>query len=62
MSLTHPASVHWHSRLLALATLSLGFFVVRLDIGIVNLAVPAMAANLKASSVGPQWIIDAYTA
>ncbi len=61
MSLIESASMRRESRLHILAILSLGFFVVQLDVGIVNLAVPAMAADLKASSAGLQWIVDAYT-
>ncbi|MBX6330057.1 MAG: hypothetical protein IRY89_15965 [Pseudolabrys sp.] len=56
MSLIESASMRRESRLRVLATLSLGFFVVQLDVGIVNLAVLAIVADLKTSSVALQWM------
>src|SRR3569833_956788 len=41
--------------------LSIGFAVVQLDVTIVNVALPAFAADLKASTASLQWTVDAYT-
>ena len=39
----------------------MSLFIVGLDATIVNIALPAMRADLHASVAGLQWIIDAYT-
>jgi DHA2 family methylenomycin A resistance protein-like MFS transporter len=39
---------------------SLGFAVVQLDVTIVNVALPAIAAGLKADTAELQWVVDAY--
>lgn len=46
---------------LTLATTSLGFVVVQLDVTIVNVALARIAAGLGASVAGLQWVVDAYT-
>ncbi|HJU23111.1 MAG TPA: MFS transporter [Casimicrobiaceae bacterium] len=45
----------------AVATTSLGFALVQLDVTIVNVALPRIAADLAASISGLQWVVDAYT-
>ena len=39
---------------------SFGFVVVQLDVTIVNVALPAIAADLKAGIAPLQWVVDAY--
>lgn len=39
---------------------SFGFVVVQLDVTIVNVALPAMGASLKAGIAELQWVVDAY--
>jgi DHA2 family methylenomycin A resistance protein-like MFS transporter len=43
------------------ATTSLGFAVVQLDVTIVNVALPRIADELGASLAWLQWVVDAYT-
>lgn len=43
-----------------LAAASIGFAVVQLDVTIVNVALPRIAARLGASVATLQWIVDAY--
>jgi MFS transporter, DHA2 family, methylenomycin A resistance protein len=45
----------------ALVSVCLGFFVIQLDVTIVNVALPAIAHELDGSVGALQWIIDAYT-
>ena len=40
---------------------SLGFFLITLDISIVNVALSAIRAELGGGVIGQQWIIDGYT-
>jgi len=46
---------------LVLATLCVGFFMILLDTTIVNIAVPALTADLDASLDEVLWIVNAYT-
>jgi EmrB/QacA subfamily drug resistance transporter len=46
---------------LVLATCCLSLFLVSMDITIVNVALPALARDLHASTSGLQWSIDGYT-
>jgi DHA2 family methylenomycin A resistance protein-like MFS transporter len=55
----NPSPAAHARRTLALA--SLGFFLITLDILIVNLALPSIGHELGGSTSGLQWIIDAYT-
>jgi EmrB/QacA subfamily drug resistance transporter len=48
-------------RYLTLATCCLSLFIISLDVTIVNIALPAIRADLHASVSGLQWTIDAYT-
>ena len=45
----------------ALISVCLGFFVVQLDVTIVNVALPVIQREIGGSLAGLQWIIDAYT-
>jgi DHA2 family methylenomycin A resistance protein-like MFS transporter len=40
---------------------SMGFFLITLDIGIVNVALARIRADLGGGTTGQQWVIDAYT-
>ncbi|HEY0531864.1 MAG TPA: MFS transporter [Actinoplanes sp.] len=44
-----------------LAIGSLGFFLITLDISIVNVALPAITRDLGGGTSGQQWTIDGYT-
>ena len=46
---------------LVLATCCISLFLVSMDVTIVNVALPAIAADLHASVAGLQWSIDGYT-
>jgi EmrB/QacA subfamily drug resistance transporter len=43
-----------------LAAVSLGTFMLLVDVTIVNVALPVMASDLGASFTGLQWVVDAY--
>ena len=45
----------------ALAIGSIGFFLITLDILIVDLALPRLSADLGGTPTGRQWVIDAST-
>ena len=45
----------------ALAAVCLGFFVIQLDVTIVNVALPAIQRDIGGSVAGLQWVLDAYT-
>jgi MFS transporter, DHA2 family, methylenomycin A resistance protein len=45
----------------ALVSMCLGFFVIQLDVTIVNVALPAIGRQVGGSLAGLQWVIDAYT-
>ena len=38
-----------------------GFFLITLDVSIVNLALPSIAADLGGDTSAQQWILDGYT-
>jgi hypothetical protein len=46
---------------IALISVCLGFFVIQLDVTIVNVALPAIQREVDGSLAGLQWVIDAYT-
>jgi EmrB/QacA subfamily drug resistance transporter len=52
-----PANRRWYT----LAVLCLSLLVIVVDTTIVNVALPTLARDLRASSSGLQWIVDAYT-
>src|SRR4249920_3251103 len=45
----------------ALISVCLGFFVIQLDVTIVNVALPAIQSEIGGSLAGLQWVVDAYT-
>ncbi|WP_395359983.1 MFS transporter [Streptomyces sp. YH02] len=45
----------------ALAAAMLGFALITLDTSVVNVALPAIGADLRAGMSGLQWAVDAYT-
>ena len=45
----------------ALLSVCLGFFVIQLDVTIVNVALPAIQREIGGPLAGLQWVIDAYT-
>ena len=45
----------------AVAVGSLGFFLISLDILIVNVALSAVRDELIGGTVGQQWVVDGYT-
>jgi len=47
--------------IVALITVCLGFFVIQLDVTIVNVALPAIQREIGGSVAGLQWVVDAYT-
>src|SRR3954454_20821651 len=49
-----------HSRIV-ITIASMGFFLITLDISIVNVALAQIRAELGGGTVGQQWIIDGYT-
>jgi DHA2 family methylenomycin A resistance protein-like MFS transporter len=51
----HAPPIGW-----TIAAASFGFVVVQLDVTIVNVALPRIAADLHASVQGLQWVVDAY--
>ncbi len=65
----HPRSHHrWLAgnspnprRWLALAVLCSGLLLIALDTTVLNVALPAVAQQLNASSSALQWVVDAYT-
>lgn len=44
-----------------LMSVCLGFFIIQLDVTIVNVALPAIGRQVGGSLDGLQWVIDAYT-
>jgi DHA2 family methylenomycin A resistance protein-like MFS transporter len=44
-----------------LTALCLGWFIVIVDATIVNVALPSMAGDLRASVSGLEWVLDGYT-
>ena len=57
----NDSSNRTNSRWLALAVLAVAQFMVVLDVTIVNVALPAIQADLHFSVDGLQWVVNAYT-
>lgn len=57
--LAAPTSTH--RRALVLVMVTAGYFLVLLDLTVVNVALPTIGRNLGASVSDQQWVIDAYT-
>jgi DHA2 family methylenomycin A resistance protein-like MFS transporter len=49
-----------HDRRLVLLVMCAGYFLVLLDVTIVNVALPSMARDLGATVIGLQWVVDGY--
>ncbi len=47
--------------ILPLTALSLGFFMVIIDVTIVNVALPSIASSLQGGIAWLQWVVDGYT-
>jgi DHA2 family methylenomycin A resistance protein-like MFS transporter len=45
----------------ALLSVCLGFFVIQLDVTIVNVALPSIQQEIGGTVAGLQWVVDAYT-
>ncbi|MEV8638122.1 MFS transporter [Streptosporangium sp. NPDC051023] len=56
-----PATARTGRRPLALLGISLGYFMVLLDMTVLSVAEPDLAASLRASIVGLQWVTTGYT-
>jgi EmrB/QacA subfamily drug resistance transporter len=56
-----PGTLSRAQRLLVLGVCSMSLLIVGLDVTIVNVALPSIGRELKASVSGLQWTIDAYT-
>ncbi|KWF22009.1 MFS transporter [Burkholderia pseudomultivorans] len=62
MDTTTPSPVHFPPALARIvATVSVGFVVTQLDVTIVNIALAHLAADLRLTVAGLQWVVDAYT-
>lgn len=48
------------SRFTVLLVMSAGYFLVLLDVTIVNVALPRIGASLQTSVSGLQWVVDGY--
>src|SRR6185437_8389507 len=46
---------------LALVVICLGYFLVILDVMVVNVALPSIGRELHGGVAGLQWVVDAYT-
>lgn len=46
---------------LVLLVMCAGMFLILLDVTVVNVAIPAITAGLRTSTVGVQWVVDGYT-
>ncbi|MFE5910208.1 MFS transporter [Streptomyces wedmorensis] len=59
--LRHPGPAAERSPGPALAAAMLGFALITLDTSVVNVALPAIGADLRAGMSGLQWVVDSYT-
>lgn len=49
------------SRTAVLITMCAGMFLVQLDVTVVNVALPAIGADLRTGLAAQQWVVDGYT-
>jgi DHA2 family methylenomycin A resistance protein-like MFS transporter len=56
-----PGGPGGRAAIFGLITVCLGFFVIQLDVTIVNVALPAIQREIGGSVAGLQWVVDAYT-
>jgi MFS transporter, DHA2 family, methylenomycin A resistance protein len=61
MTSRRPVTDHAQPGWLPLIAICLGYFLVILDVTVVNVALPTMGAGLKAGVTGLQWVVDGYT-
>jgi DHA2 family methylenomycin A resistance protein-like MFS transporter len=63
MAAGHPAAspARSGSARLALIAALLGFFMICLDVTVVNVALPAIGRSLHGATDGLQWVVDGYT-
>lgn len=54
-------SERWHRQVESLAALCLGFFMVMMDVTVVNIALPSLDREFQAGVSGLQWTVDGYT-
>jgi hypothetical protein len=59
-ALPRRATVGYASRRAVLVVMCVGYFLVLLDVTIVNVALPKIGAGLDAGVSGLQWIVDGY--
>lgn len=59
MTLTPPTTTPTHHRALVATVFTLQFLVA-LDMSLVNIALPAMRADLGFTASGLQWVVNAY--
>src|ERR1700677_4107371 len=59
-STVNPDHTHPMRKWLPLITVSLGTFMLLIDVTIVNVALPDMATDLHSSFSSLQWVIDIY--
>lgn len=57
----HPPSPTRPASKAVLALASLGFFLITLDVSIVNLALPSITEDLGGGTSAQQWVLDGYT-
>ncbi|HVT68479.1 MAG TPA: MFS transporter, partial [Trebonia sp.] len=53
----HPRG---RTKALILAAVTLGQFMIQMDLTIVNVALPEMGSSLHGSTAGLQWVVDGY--
>ena len=58
---TAPSDTSRRGSVAALILASLGFFLITLDVSIVNLALPSIRQDLGGGTSAQQWVLDAYT-
>ena len=57
---TNPTNVHDRRRWYGLVALCAAFFMVILDVAIVNVALPTIQTDLDFSPRNLQWVVSAY--
>ena len=56
-----PGGPGGRAAVVGLITVCLGFFVIQLDVTIVNVTLPAIQREIGGSVADLQWVVDAYT-
>ncbi len=60
MTRQDPATVDHHSKWWTLGVVSVGVFMLLLDVTVVNNALPSIQKDLGSSFWDLQWVVDAY--